>query len=266
MTAIIKLTLENLISIFILANVKNFSPKKLHRWDLTPQEALALQTKLARRVIRKARSQPHDMTTVAGVDTAYGHNRACAAVVVFSLEDLKIIEEVTTVQPERFPYFPGLLSFREGPSIMEALSRLKTIPDILMVDGQGIAHPRRFGLASHIGLLTGIPAIGCAKTRLIGDYQEPHRTRGSTADLTAEGDIIGAVVRTRTGVKPVFVSIGHRMELDACIRIVLESCRGYRLPEPLRRADHLSRKEINRLKNYHENAEGRKLETENKIS
>jgi deoxyribonuclease V len=114
-----------------------------------------------------------------------------------------------------------------------------------MVDGQGIAHPRRFGLASHLGLLTGIPAIGCAKTRLIGDYQEPQSTRGSIADLTDAGETIGAVVRTRTGVKPVFVSIGHRMNLDACIRIVLKSCRGYRLPEPLRRADHLSRKKYN---------------------
>jgi deoxyribonuclease V len=224
--------------------VEKVSEKALHPWDVQPEEAITLQTKLARRIIRKALFTSSDMITVAGVDTAYRQNRACAAVVVFGLENLKIIEEVVAVRPARFPYIPGLLSFREGPVILEALNRLKTAPHVLMVDGQGIAHPRRFGLASHLGLLTGIPAIGCAKTRLIGDYQEPQSTRGSIADLTDAGETIGAVVRTRTGVKPVFVSIGHRMNLDACIRIVLKSCRGYRLPEPLRRADHLSRKKI----------------------
>ena len=208
------------------------------------KEAITLQTKLARRVIRKAFFAPSDMITVAGVDTAYRQNRACAAVVVISLEDLKIIEEVVAVKPARFPYIPGLLSIREGPVILEALSRLKAAPDVLMVDGHGIAHPRRFGLASHLGLFTGTPAIGCAKTRLIGEYEEPQSTRGSIANLTDEGETIGAVVRTRTGVKPVFVSIGHRINLDLCIRIVLKSCRGYRLPEPLRRADHLSRKKL----------------------
>ena len=244
MMVAIKPIVENLISIFILINVSDFSLKKLHRWDLTPQEAIALQTQLSSQVIRKALSQPHDMNTVAGVDTAYRQNRACAAVVVLSLEDLKIMKEVVALQPARFLYIPGLLSFREGPVILKALSRLKAAPDVLMFDGQGIAHPRRFGLACHIGLLTGIPAIGCAKTKLIGDYREPHRARGSTSDLIEEGDTIGAVVRTRTGVKPVFVSIGHRMDLDTCIRVVLKSCRGFRLPEPLRKADHLSRKEL----------------------
>ena len=182
--------------------------------------------------------------TVAGVDTAYRRGSACAAVVVFRFKDLKILEEKVAIQQVRFPYVSGLLSFREGPVILEALSRLKKAPDALMFDGQGIAHPRRFGLASHIGLLTEIPAIGCAKTRLVGDYQEPQQTRGSTADLVDAGKTIGTVVRTRTGIKPVFVSIGHLMDLNTCVRVVLESCRGYRLPEPLRRADHLSRKEI----------------------
>ncbi|MGD2022574.1 MAG: deoxyribonuclease V [Desulfobacterales bacterium] len=237
-----KLTVENLISIFILAIVNDFSLKELHRWDLTPQEAIALQTKLARRVIRKADIQLQNLDTIAGIDTAYRHHRACAAVVVFSLEDLKILDEVVAVLPARFPYVTGLLAFREGPVILEALRRLKISPDVLMFDGQGIAHPRRFGLASHIGLLTDTPAIGCAKTPLIGEYLEPQRAKGSTANLTDAGETIGAVIRTRAGVKPVFVSIGHRMDLDSCIRIVLKSCRGYRLPEPLRRADHLSRK------------------------
>lgn len=233
-----------MISIFILASVKNFSAKTLHPRDVLPQAAIALQTQLSRRVIRKGRIQPHEIATVAGVDTAYRQNVACAAVVVFSLADLKVMQEEAAAHPARFPYIPGLLAFREGPVILEALSRLKAAPDVLMFDGQGIAHPRRFGLASHIGLLSGIPAIGCAKTRLIGDYQEPQRAKGSTADLKDAGETIGAVVRTRTGVKPVFVSIGHRMDLNTCIRVILESCRGYRLPEPLRRADHLSRKEL----------------------
>lgn len=224
--------------------MKKFSVKTLHTWDVLPHAAIALQTQLSRRVIRKARIQPDEIATVAGVDTAYRQNVASAAVVVFSLADLKVMQEVVAAHPAKFPYIPGLLAFREGPVILEALSRLKTAPDVLMFDGQGIAHPRRFGLASHIGLLTGIPAIGCAKTRLMGDYQEPQRAKGSIADLTDAGETIGAVVRTRTGVKPVFVSIGHRMDLKACIRVVLESCRGYRLPEPLRRADHLSRKKL----------------------
>ena len=211
---------------------------------MQPEEAIALQAKLAQQVIRKAHFSLSDMTTVAGIDTAYHQYRACAAVVVINLKDLKIMEKVVAVHPSRFPYIPGLLSFREGPAILEALSSLKKAPHVLMFDGHGIAHPRRCGLASHIGLLTGIPAIGCAKTRLIGKYQELSRDRGSTADLTDADETIGAVVRTRTGIKPVFVSIGHRMDLDTCIRVVLESCRGYRLPEPLRRADHLSRKNI----------------------
>jgi deoxyribonuclease V len=216
----------------------------IHPWDLKPEAAIALQTKLSRLVIRIARIKPDEIATVAGVDAAYRNSSACAAVVVFSLADLKIMEEAVAAQPARFPYIPGLLSFREGPVILEALNSLKTAPDVLIFDGQGIAHPRRFGIASHIGLLTDIPAIGCAKTRLVGDYQEPQRTRGSTSYLTDAKETIGAVVRTRTGVKPVFVSIGHLMDLNDSIRVVLKSCRGYRLPEPLRRADHLSRKKL----------------------
>lgn len=216
----------------------------IHPWDLQPEAAIALQTKLSRRVIRKARIKPAEIATVAGVDTAYRGGSACAAVVVFSLADLKILQEAVAARPARFPYVPGLLAFREGPLIAEALGKLQKAPDLLMFDGQGIAHPRRFGIASHVGLLAGIPAIGCAKTRLLGDYEAPQRTRGSISYLTDAGETIGAAVRTRTGVKPVFVSIGHLMDLDTGIRIVLQCCRGYRLPEPLRRADHLSRKKI----------------------
>ena len=214
----------------------------MHPWDLKPEAAIALQTELSPCVIRITRIRPDDIETVAGVDTGYHNDTAYAAVVVMNLTDLKILEEAVAALPVRFPYVSGLLSFREGPAIMEALGKLKIPPDLLMIDGQGIAHPRRFGIASHIGVLLDMPTIGCAKTRLVGDYEPPHSSRGSTSFLTERGETIGAVVRTRTGVKPVFVSIGHLMDLKNCIRLVLKSCRGYRLPEPLRRADYLSRK------------------------
>jgi deoxyribonuclease V len=182
--------------------------------------------------------------TVAGVDAGYRDDIAHAAVVVVDLKDLKTVEKAVAAKPVAFPYVPGMLSFREGPVILKALGKLETPPDLLMIDGQGIAHPRRFGIASHIGVLLDIPSIGCAKTRLLGDYEEPPPTRGSISYLTDGKETIGAVVRTRTGVKPVFVSIGHLMDLNDSIQILLKSCQGYRLPEPIRRADHLSKKQI----------------------
>jgi deoxyribonuclease V len=218
--------------------------KPIHSWDLEPPEATALQARFSRRVVRQTRIHFEDIETVAGVDIGYRNDTACAAVVVMSLIDLKILEEALAAKPVQFPYVPGLLSFREGPVIVDALSKLKTAPDLLMIDGHGIAHPRRFGAASHIGVLLDMPSIGCAKTRLVGDYEPPQRCAGSTSLLTDAEETIGAVVRTRTGVKPVFVSIGHLMDLNDSIRVVVKSCHGYRLPEPLRRADHLSRKQI----------------------
>jgi deoxyribonuclease V len=224
--------------------VKKGIQKIVHPWDLKPEEAIALQTKLSPRVIRKSRIRPADIATVAGVDAGYGNDMAYAAVVVLSLTDLKVLERAVASKTVTFPYVSGMLSFREGPVILEALGKLKSPPDLLMFDGQGIAHPRRFGIASHIGLLTDIPSIGCAKKILLGDYEEPQRTGGSISYLTDGDETIGAVVRTRTAVKPIFASIGHLMDLNDSIRIILESCRGYRLPEPIRRADHLSRKQI----------------------
>jgi deoxyribonuclease V len=234
---------ENLINFPMMAVVEKLTEKPIHSWDLKPPEATALQARLSRRVVRQTRINFEDIDTVAGVDIGYRSDTACAAVVVMNLKDLKILEETVATKPLQFPYVPGLLSFREGPVIMEALGKLKTPPDLLMIDGQGIAHPRRFGAASHIGVLLDMPSIGCAKTRLVGDYEPPQRCAGSTSFLTDAEETIGAVV-TRTGVKPVFVSIGHLMDLNDSIRVVLKSCRGYRLPEPLRRADHLSRKQI----------------------
>ena len=240
---------ENLINFLMMAVVDKLIEKTNHPWDLRPHEAAALQTRLSRRVVRQTRMNFEDIETVAGVDTGYRDDHARAAVVVMHLADLEILEETVATLPVRFPYAPGLLAFREGPVIIKALGKLKTPPDLFMFDGQGIAHPRRFGVASHIGLLLDMPAVGCAKTRLVGDYEPPQRDAGSTSLLTDANETIGAVVRTRTGVKPVFVSIGHRMDLNDSIRVVLKSCRGYRLPEPLRRADQLSRKQIFRKEN-----------------
>jgi len=181
---------------------------------------------------------------VAGVDVGYRKGIGRAAVVVLELNGLKTVEQAVAARAVTFPYVSGLLSFREGPVILEALAKLETTPDLLIIDGQGIAHPRRFGIACHIGVLLDIPTVGCAKTRLLGDYQFPRNAGGSTSYLTDGKEIIGAVVRTRTGVRPVFVSIGHLINLNDSIRLVLKSCGGYRLPEPIRRADHLSREQI----------------------
>ena len=238
------LKVEILAGLIMMAIMKRASQKMIHSWDLEPAQAAALQAELARQVVRRSRQRMEDMATVAGIDAGYRKETAYAAVVVVNLTDLQILETATAAKPVSFPYVPGLLSFREGPAILEALDKLKSPPDLLIIDGQGIAHPRRFGIASHIGLLTGIPSIGCAKTRLSGDYAEPQPDRGSTAYLKENGEILGAVVRTRTGVKSVFVSIGHLMDLKDSIRIILKSCRGYRLPEPIRWADQLSKKLI----------------------
>ncbi len=222
-------------------------PAAQHSWNLPPKKAIELQRNLAREVVRKSCISIGSMNSVAGIDTSYRNNMACAAVVVFSLKHLELIEYSTAILPVEFPYIPGLLSFREGPVIIKALQKLKTRPDILLFDGQGIAHQRRFGIASHIGLMLDRPSIGCAKTKLVGDYQEPDVRRGCFTYLRDAGKTIGAVVRTRTGVKPVFVSTGHRVNLRQSIELVLDCHTGFRLPEPIRQADRLSRLTVQRF-------------------
>ena len=212
-----------------------------HSWDLTPKEAIVLQGRLAGKVIRRSEIDIEDVTTVAGVDIHSHRGLAIAAVVVIRLSDLATVDHATAVRKISFPYIPGLLTFREGPSILAALDHLTAGPDLLIFDGQGIAHPRRCGLASHMGLMLDIPSIGCAKTRLWGRYEEPHTEKGSYSYLKDEGDTIGAVVRTRSKVKPLFVSIGHRINLHDSIHVVLQCCPRYRLPETTRRADKLAR-------------------------
>jgi deoxyribonuclease V len=206
-----------------------------HPWDVSPADAIEIQKHLAGLVVRK--SKINRVKTVAGIDTAYCRGYARAAVVVLDFPSLNTREYTTSEQPIRFPYVPGLLTFREGPAIMAAFEKLKSTPDLIVFDGQGVAHPRRFGIASHIGVLLDIPSIGCAKTRLVGQYREPGSERGEYALLEDKGDTIGAVVRTRTNVKPVFVSIGHRIGLRDSIKYVLDCCTRYRLPETTRQAD-----------------------------
>ncbi len=218
--------------------------KNLHDWNVEPKQAIELQKSLA----GKVRQQRFDKKpkTIAGIDCAFSNDKkniiACA--VVLSSKTFEIIETSYTVQAVNFPYIPGLLSFREAPACLAAIEKLKTMPDCFIVDGQGIAHPRRLGIASHLGLFLDVPTIGCAKSRLIGDFEKPAIKKGSTSPLMNKGEIIGSVVRTRNNVKPVFVSIGNKCRLSDAIRIVLDCCVKYRLPEPSRLAHQI----VTRLK------------------
>lgn len=179
---------------------------------------------------------------IAGVDAAFFGDKVIAVASLYNYPDLINLEDAFTILICPFPYIPGFLSFREGPAIIEALYGLKSTPDVVLVDGQGIAHPKKLGIASHIGALLDIPTIGCAKSRLVGEYKEPKPRRGARSALKYNGEIVGSVLRTRDNVKPLFVSPGHRVDLDDSIEIVLGCARKFRIPEPLRRADFLSKK------------------------
>jgi deoxyribonuclease V len=219
----------------------------LHRWDISVKEALALQKQLAPLVGQAGTFTLDQIRTVAGLDVSYVRQegeavQGRAAIVVLSFPDLKVIEQATVVTEVTFPYVPGLLSFREAPVLLAAWDRLKTQPDVLVFDGQGYAHPRRFGLACHLGLYLDRPAIGCAKSRLIGTYAEPGPRPGDSTPLLDGEEVIGMVVRTKARTKPVFVSVGYRVDLPAAVAVVLSCTRGYRLPEPTRLADQLTRR------------------------
>lgn len=207
----------------------------LHSWDVSPQEAMAIQCTL-RSQLRLHGTGP--FATVAGIDVAYDKRSKLmfAGVVVMSDDGRELLDCATATANADFPYIPGLLSFREIPAVIEAWQQLKTMPDCLICDGHGFAHPRRFGLACHLGLLLDRPSIGCAKSLLVGTHQEPRVRRGSIAPLMDQDEQIGVVLRTKDGVAPVFVSQGDRISLDAAVQTVLATCRGYRLPEPQRRA------------------------------
>ena len=207
---------------------------------MTPKEAVALQRALRARVERTDRLGR--VRHVCGIDVGFEDDGRItrAAVVVLAFPSLEPVEQAVARRRTSFPYVPGLLSFREIPAVLEALARLDMRPDLLLCDGQGIAHPRRCGLASHTGLATGLPSIGVAKTRLVGEHREPPRRRGAWTPLVDGGETIGATLRTRTGVKPVYVSIGHRVSLPSAIEYVMACCTRYRLPETTRLAHHLA--------------------------
>jgi len=210
----------------------------LHPWNVSREEAIGIQQRL--RALISTEKDFEEVSTVAGVDVGFEGDMAKAAVVVLRYPDLTPLEQAGAHVPVTFPYIPGLLSFREAPSILAALEKLKTEPDLIIVDGQGIAHPRRFGIASHLGLLVDKPTIGCAKSRLVGVHHEPGPKVGSYAYLYDGQEIIGAVLRTKLKTSPVYVSIGHRIDLEAAIHYVLTCCRGYRLPEPIRLAHQVA--------------------------
>jgi len=216
--------------------------RHLHPWDVSPAEAMRLQRELASRVIRRGAPRDADVRHIAGADVAFDkpNRRAVAAVVVLAYPSLETVECVVVESPVTFPYVPGLLSFRETPLLLEAFERVVQTPDLVMADGHGYAHPRRFGYACHLGLLLDLPAIGVAKSRLVGAHGAVAAGRGSRADLVDDGEVIGALVRTRERVKPVYVSVGHRIALAAAERWVLRCARWYRLPEPTRLADRLA--------------------------
>jgi deoxyribonuclease V len=226
--------------------------KKLHNWNLPYSQAIALQKQLSEKVqMIGLENQPK---TVAGIDCALSkdNQRIIAVAVVLRMQttqkDLwgpmessgfEIIETADTVQKINFPYIPGLLSFRESPACIAAVEKLKNEPDVFLIDGQGIAHPRRFGLACHLGLFFDKPTIGCAKSRLTGSFEEPAIEKGSYSPLKDGNEIIGAVVRTRTDVEPIFVSVGNKCLLNDAIEITLDCTTKYRIPEPTRLAHQL---------------------------
>ncbi len=213
----------------------------LHEWDLSPQAAVELQKQFAYEVIEEDKFD-EPVKTVAGIDLGYdlNTNKSRAVVVVLKFPELELIESSEAVMPIQFPYVPGLLSFRETPVAVRALEKLATAPDLILCDGQGIAHPRRFGIACHIGLITGVPSIGVAKSLLVGKYGALDEKRGSTAPLIYRNEQVGVVLRTRDKVQPLYVSVGHKISLDTAIDYVLKCTPKYRLPETTRLADRLA--------------------------
>lgn len=213
-------------------------PVYTHAWNVSSSEARRIQHELRTRLLVQPLARRPEV--IAGVDVGVKTGQARAAVVLFSYPDLVPLQAVTAEMPVSFPYVPGLLAFREGPAVLAALEKLADRPDVLMFDAQGVAHPRRMGLATHLGVLLDMPAVGCAKSRLCGVLVEPGEKKGSWAPLMDGDELIGAVVRTRSGVRPVFVSIGHRVDLETAISLVLGCATRYRLPEPTRWAHRVA--------------------------
>jgi deoxyribonuclease V len=211
-----------------------------HSWAVQPREAREIQDRLRSRVVTRDLLLP--VRTVAGVDVGFEEEGRItrAAVALLRFPSLEPLDEAIAKRPTTFPYIPGLLSFREIPAVLDALAHLSIRPDLLLCDGQGYAHPRRFGLACHLGVVTDLPTIGVAKSRLVGEYEGVGMEKGSRVPLRHEGEVVGVVLRTRDGVRPLYVSVGHRVSLDTAVKYVLACTTRYRLPETTRRAHRLA--------------------------
>jgi deoxyribonuclease V len=220
--------------------------KYLHHWNITYKEAVNIQQDLKEKLIINDKEFSGRISTIAGADISYSQqdDMFFAAVILLAYPTMDVIEETSFAERAPFPYIPGLLSFREGPALLKSFEKLGSVPDCVIFDGQGIAHPRGIGLASHIGLFLDIPTIGCAKKRLVGLHDEVGPAVGDYEDLVLDGRVVGAVVRTKKKVKPLFVSPGHKISLRRAVEVVLSCCKGYRLTEPVRRA-HLA---VNRIR------------------
>ena len=208
----------------------------IHGFDLSPPQARRLQEELASRVVAGPALDLQGVRRVAGADVSTEGDMAYATVAVLDFPGLSVVEVQGFEAPLRFPYVPGLLSFRELPSVVGALEKVEAEVDALILDAQGIAHPRRMGLASHLGIFLDVPTVGCAKSLLVGSFQETGREKGSATDLVHRGEVVGRVVRTRDGVSPVYVSVGNGIDLASSVELVLACCTKYRLPETTRRA------------------------------
>jgi deoxyribonuclease V len=211
----------------------------MHSWDVSADEAVEIQQRLRALVVGVNGFDPALIRTIAGIDASY-RDKAYAAVVVLSLPDLAVVDQVVAERETSFPYIPGLLAFREAPAVLNAMEKLAICPDLLMFDGQGVAHPRRVGIAAHLGVYLGIPSIGCAKSRLTGSYHEPGAGAGAASPLMAGHEQIGVVLRSKPRTNPLFISTGHLIDLPTATSFVLQTLRGYRLPEPTRLADRLA--------------------------
>jgi len=216
-------------------------PRLRPRWNLTPAEAIREQERLRRHVI--AEDTFGTIRYVAGADLAFDPetDMAFAGVIVYRFPAMEEIERRQARQKLRFPYIPGLLSFREGPVLLAAFAKLRIEPDLILIDGHGRAHPRLFGIASHVGVLLDKPTIGCAKSLLVGEHEDPGRKAGSTASLWFQGERVGEVLRTRDNLKPIYVTTGHRVSLNSAVELVQRCCDGFRIPKPTREADHYVR-------------------------
>ncbi|MHA2609520.1 MAG: endonuclease V [bacterium JZ-2024 1] len=208
----------------------------LHPWDISVAEAIEIQRRLSK-VVKEEPLDISQVRRVVGLDVSFdpgARDIAFGAGCIFSFPDLQLLEVVSEVQKISFPYIPGLLSFRESPVLISCLEKLKHTPDVILVDAHGRAHPRRFGAASHLGVLLDVPTIGCAKTRLVGEYEEPPAGRGGFSFLSHRNEKIGVVLRTQTGAEPVFLSVGHKVDLESATSFVLLCAKNSRIPEPLR--------------------------------